>query len=902
MARLRRDSWGLAYDAFMSYSHALDGVLAPAFHRELERFAKPWYRARAVRIFRDNTNLSATPGLWSSIEQALGNAKWFVLMASPEAAASPWVNREVHWWLDHRPADRLLLVLTGGELRWDSANADFDQAASTAVPHALFGAVREEPRWVDLRWLRNNELVDRSNPRLRDNVADVAATLRGTPKDALIGEHIRQHRRAMRLARSAVTALVALLIGTAVASVIAVFQRNEAVNQARVAQSRQLAALALANLGTHLDQAQLLAVQAYRVDPNPQTKTALFQAVATSPHLVRYLHVGTPVNHIVGSVDGNVVIAGTENGQLIRWDLTRRTQMTLEVGDASITDIATDTHGAKVVASDGEQAVLWDIATSRHGILGSGRAGPVAISPSGKRLAVVRATGDGTNNPGELTVYDGSSSQSIGIASLTYATSKLGLVNDDTVVQISGNGTWQRRSVPNLAVVASSDTPLSPASAGTLAYSADGSYFGFNVFGDGEVFNIGAAPDNSDRTLPVRSAALGGGQEEAFAISADATRMAGASGGMITVATFGSESLPPTLDQLSGNDRVDDLVFVGTRVELPTYYRACEPQLTVSPGGTRAVFVGSDEAVEYRLDGPADPQALTGPGGAADRPAHDFNTVPLWNADGTRLILLGVIAGRAMVWDTEKLSQAIATWPAAFADHEPAVARLSTDGRRIATVTSHGDVMVHSFPDGTVERSFPGDADLNTIGFPPPPEAASISEDLSTAVLIEERGVILVDLTTGLRRVLTERPVIGVLFIHDRLLILPRDSGLETWDTTGTQLLTSASNIRIGLAVSTRERLVVGLRSDSVIVVADLDSGASLGSFPVPTTSGTAAATVFDPDGTHLLVGSAGNRLTRWDMTEDSWIRIACATAGRNLTADEWRQLVGTPPPASLTC
>src|SRR5205807_10037379 len=39
------------YAAFISYSHAADGRLAPAVERGLERLARPWYRRRALRIF-----------------------------------------------------------------------------------------------------------------------------------------------------------------------------------------------------------------------------------------------------------------------------------------------------------------------------------------------------------------------------------------------------------------------------------------------------------------------------------------------------------------------------------------------------------------------------------------------------------------------------------------------------------------------------------------------------------------------------------------------------------------------------------------------------------------------------------------------------------------------------------
>ena len=53
----------MAFDAFMSYSHAADGRLAPALQRAMQRLAKPWYRVRALRVFRDETALLANPHL-----------------------------------------------------------------------------------------------------------------------------------------------------------------------------------------------------------------------------------------------------------------------------------------------------------------------------------------------------------------------------------------------------------------------------------------------------------------------------------------------------------------------------------------------------------------------------------------------------------------------------------------------------------------------------------------------------------------------------------------------------------------------------------------------------------------------------------------------------------------------
>ena len=56
------------YHAFISYSQASSRSLATAVEHNLKRFAKPWYRVRSLSIFRDETDLSATPRLWSVIK------------------------------------------------------------------------------------------------------------------------------------------------------------------------------------------------------------------------------------------------------------------------------------------------------------------------------------------------------------------------------------------------------------------------------------------------------------------------------------------------------------------------------------------------------------------------------------------------------------------------------------------------------------------------------------------------------------------------------------------------------------------------------------------------------------------------------------------------------------------
>jgi len=141
----------LRFKAFLSYSHAADGNLAPAVQSALHRIGRPWYRLRSMWIFRDKTGLSVNPSLWETIEAALAESEYFLLMASPESAASKWVQQEVDWWLDKRGTGSLLVLLTDGEIRWDAPATDWDWAGTTALPPSLRGRMTQEPLWVDLR-------------------------------------------------------------------------------------------------------------------------------------------------------------------------------------------------------------------------------------------------------------------------------------------------------------------------------------------------------------------------------------------------------------------------------------------------------------------------------------------------------------------------------------------------------------------------------------------------------------------------------------------------------------------------------------------------------------------------------------------------------------------------------
>ncbi len=188
------------YDAFISYSHTQDKPIASALQTVIQKLGKPWYKRRALRIFRDDTSLSATPHLWPSIELALSQSRYLILLASPEAAASHWVGKEVEYWLGYKSIDTLLIALTAGELTWHHS-CDFNWISETPLPEVLKGKFPHEPKWVDLRSYRNETKTN--DEHFTDLSADLASTIQGMPKEDLLSKELLQQRRMLTLAWSA---------------------------------------------------------------------------------------------------------------------------------------------------------------------------------------------------------------------------------------------------------------------------------------------------------------------------------------------------------------------------------------------------------------------------------------------------------------------------------------------------------------------------------------------------------------------------------------------------------------------------------------------------------------------------------------------------------------------------
>lgn len=324
----------MLYNAFISYSHAADGKLAPALQKSLHRFARPLFRLRAVRLFRDKTNLAVTPDLWHSIVDALDASEYFILLASPDSAQSYWVQQEVRHWLETKSPQTMLIVVTDGEVSWDEKAGDFDWTRTTALPPALKGRFELEPLYVDLSWAKTQEHLSLRYPDFRTSIAQLAATLHGRPLDEISGEDVRQHRIFVRSVATGIAALVMATVAAIVMAYLAETNRKQAVRQGFISTSQALAAYAeREQQRSHRDErAALLARQAYlfnqrvKGDRLAQIGKAL-RSVLSKPYFsveVTPRKNNIPLHTLAVSRDGRYLAAGGEGGHVYLWDLSTR--------------------------------------------------------------------------------------------------------------------------------------------------------------------------------------------------------------------------------------------------------------------------------------------------------------------------------------------------------------------------------------------------------------------------------------------------------------------------------------------------------------------------------------------------------------------------------------------------
>jgi len=120
----------LRYRAFISYSHR-DSALTAKLHRRLETYSVPRalrgtraggdpIAARLGAIFRDRDELASSGSLSRSIEEALDASAALIVVCSPAAVASQFVDAEIAYFRRQHPDRPVFAFVVGGDPGADS--------------------------------------------------------------------------------------------------------------------------------------------------------------------------------------------------------------------------------------------------------------------------------------------------------------------------------------------------------------------------------------------------------------------------------------------------------------------------------------------------------------------------------------------------------------------------------------------------------------------------------------------------------------------------------------------------------------------------------------------------------------------------------------------------------------
>lgn len=219
------------YRAFISYSHA-DSRWARWVHRRVENYRLP-SRLRGTEgdfgplpdrfgpIFRDREDLSSAGELGPKIQLALSDSEALIVLCSPDAARSPWVDNEIVQFKRLGRGDRIFALILSGEPNAGDERECFPRALRFDLDaDGNIGSTPAEPVAADVRAHKDGK----SLARLK-----LLSGMLGLPLDTLRQrEAARQHRRQF-----AITALALLVM--MVTSVLAI----KAVRAQHAAERRQ---------------------------------------------------------------------------------------------------------------------------------------------------------------------------------------------------------------------------------------------------------------------------------------------------------------------------------------------------------------------------------------------------------------------------------------------------------------------------------------------------------------------------------------------------------------------------------------------------------------------------------------------------------------------------------------
>lgn len=898
-----------SYWAFISYSHR-DMAWAVWLHKRLETYRDhkrlvgttnrrgEVVPARIFPVFRDRDELEGAPDLPERISEALVRSRYLIVICSPQAAASRWVDQEIRTFKAMGRDDRVLALIVDGEPH-SSSNDDprniecFPIALRHRVnPQRELDSERAEPIAADARPGRDGK---------RQAFLKIAAAILGVRFDELRQRDRERRRRRALLAAAAttvITAIVAALIWDGAR------QRRQAQEEATIGRSRELVVSAMKLTASQLDLALLLAVEAFSVSPTDEARSALWQMLSSSAP-VRFLASRGPSLHLVAVDAAGQRLVSASTDEVALWDITRGHRIATlpdppraaaRVGFASTQpatiseddDLAVwpEQGGPRIVSLRIDDVALVEACFSHGGSLLSTVDGNGAVSvwelaqwpPIRRTLGKVR-TGGGLAfhlDDSRVVVYDnaeqlvvtfdvqrGTELSRVAVEEPEPA-STLSLLSPDGSRLASVDFELRLRLWSAVTGRPSIPRRLCPVAlrglTGGIAFTRDGKTLAVAET-DGEVSFI-------DATSGLRAGSLraGTGSDSALVYAADDKRLfVGTNAGALMEwgpMPYSPESRIARYVSPCGNDTPQQVAISADGVWLAA---------TCNDGTVAAVSVAAGPVVRRVIRTDADPRSDPGVGLGV---SHDGSMAVVTYRQGRRALVR--FRDGQLEWLAENDDRGVA-------------AAASGDGRTLATLTTGGTVSLWNTATGERRdvrlsgaedewRAFGLDAAGNTI------VAATGRGRLSVGTVGNGTEVVM----TALAGTVDAAAPVQVSADGRQVTAMADQRQWRMWNLRApdTPPAPSVASDNDFVTPSPDGRFLAVSQLGRVSLLR-MPSGTSFAT--LADTTGSAMALRFSGDGLVFAAWYGGSAVNVWDLDPRAWIAHACTIANRTLTQDEAR-------------